>query len=227
VTAHKTTAAIKHLQDDIDASFFICQQILGHDESFFNSWFPPVRIEQNLDNPSLDWHIWRILTLQSDFLCHAIIAIVNNQTAMNNPGNECLMPRHPVKPGQTNPPIHEWVKPGKTKGGTGHWPVSSGDPPDETEKRLCLAIPPKKCVTLLFSGRRLGLAPSRFGTVKPGKTKMANPPASQRVSRPPSANCRDLLRFDPVKPGQTKSSQVKPKRTATRHFSLCPPCRCG
>ena len=81
-------------------------------------------------------------------------------------------------------PIRCWarstqVKPGKTKGSTGHWPVSSGDPPDETEKRICLvAIPLETCSAFLHAGRRVSPMPGRgsaarpgFGRVKPGKTK--------------------------------------------------------
>jgi len=60
------------------------------------------------------------------------------------------------------------VKPGNTKGGTGHWPVSSGDPPDETEKRICLAIPPETRSAFLHAGVHL---PGRARPVKPGKTK--------------------------------------------------------
>jgi hypothetical protein len=38
--------------------------------------------------------------------------------------------------------------------------------PDETEKRVCLAIPPEKCDAIHHSGRR-GLAQVRSSQVKP------------------------------------------------------------
>jgi len=63
------------------------------------------------------------------------------------------------------------VKPGKTMGSTGHWPVSSGDPPEETEKRLCQAIPPKNAAPLSTPD---GESPHRQTEVwvKPGKGKI-------------------------------------------------------
>jgi hypothetical protein len=47
-------------------------------------------------------------------------------------------------------------------GSTGHWPVPSGDPPDGTAKRFCLAIPLQNYNTLLHSSRRVA---DRYGRV--------------------------------------------------------------
>jgi len=146
------SAAIKHLQDDITdsivANFGPCRIV-------FNRCLPPVPIERNLDNSTLNWYGERIHDLQSDIMSYAGIAMVNNCIGINNPGNEC-------------PPTRSWVKPGKTiltdsPGGSG--PVKPG----KTKKMNLRHRQPTDC--------RPGL-PTRcprchHPAVKPSKTKNA------------------------------------------------------